>query len=1460
MGEQSNYYSEQMMKSIDTIVKNNLNTVKFDRTEICKIISKNDKETDENEICYWVSNEAGLKYQAYSFDNFAIGTKVYVLVPQSNYEIKKKIIGKYSEEQDQQKKIYTNPFDKLVVINTFEFEFEQPTDFQIIADNSQRNITKTKEFQDPCLNCGFGTPDYFAIEFTATTGFGGTEGTFYLRPQLKDNNNNVLLTSKQQDKLTFSSKQIQGNPYYLTEDIKIQHLFYWPEGIEIDNIKKIDFTLSSDGKFNYGKSMEQYITINSLTVYYGYNIENENLEQDKIILSLNNTDSLEYTTINDIKELSIDWCDLKNKKIYNDALSYDIRTKYYIFWEQYSLFEAYVKENNGDTINLLRKCYYKENGRIYTRSQYENNIDVFFEEETEETKGKYKNYYENALHSTEFENNLKEAFPKKDIIQSGAYWKTLQNEDTNNYSSSFSYNLIPETNWPSEDIKVIIKGVPKTDTADFYKESNVLHFTNTIYKVAPAEINQIKDSLTFTLEENDDGIYNEYGIDNKLIKRNQVHQITAHFTNGLEWNNNLQNTIWKIPKNSSMLTIPKIYNSSTHKYENDPNWINGDDPQWPDNIRPIWIPENEEVNYYINISGNQNISYGLNNQFNFSRTNNNIECKVFRYQDSNSKSSNSNGILFQGLFKFQFGTQGTSGIGYSFNIYSDSNGLLTNGNNSITFTAHLENELGEEIKFNDTNIEWSFLYENKQSLGPYLTYEINNNTAVITGLKNNIKPLDLIGDFYLPYSINNYKITDINTLDLSEANNLTTLYIPCYNNDDPCFDFLNISKSESSSFGKYYIKYGSNIQINYSDLPNNYQKYSILVATLNGFIDEKTNKPVVLKAYYPIPITTVQDYYITGASQIIYDYQGTNPNYDNEIYKLYDRSNNTEINVNHWIIEHLEADNADNYPSLKDIKKRDGNDNIILGQAISPLPNMNTINKPCRIVAYGYSLLSSKPNYNVNTYYYYDEINNEYILEDRVFSDSEWDNIWDQYYIYGELYSSPILILQNTYAFSLLNTWDGSTYVGENEIMTQLIGAGRKNSENQYTGVLMGAVSEAGADATTGIYGFQDGALRYKLDEYGSFYVGNNSENNECYISFNEGNSRSNNNELVIKVKNFELDTDYLDISSNNKLITIFDETQTIPGEPNKNMRIRIGRLYNSIYGIDGYNGSIWLFPCGYDDLKNLNEQGRQNKASLYFNNNKLYLKGDIKTEEDVVSSKKIRCELTTNLDHFTPNQQFVGYCSYCNSNNNTHYIRLGQIIAGISNNQISWENVLENVSDTNLEIRQNDQLGDSPLNLTYMLKGVSGGRISLDYIAVNIGVGRTFNLEVNSSGGVLKGNWINGSSVAITSDYTKKNSITLLSDNYNILFDNLQSVQYKYNDGTSNRFHTGFIAQDVEQAILNSNLTTQDFAGLIKDKDGNYYLRYEEFIALNTWQIQKLKARVAELEQEIKEIKNEIN
>ena len=79
----------------------------------------------------------------------------------------------------------------------------------------------------------------------------------------------------------------------------------------------------------------------------------------------------------------------------------------------------------------------------------------------------------------------------------------------------------------------------------------------------------------------------------------------------------------------------------------------------------------------------------------------------------------------------------------------------------------------------------------------------------------------------------------------------------------------------------------------------------------------------------------------------------------------------------------------------------------------------------------------------------------------------------------------------------------------------------------------------------------------------------------------------------------------------------------------------------------------------------------------------------------------------------------------------------------------------------------------------------------------------------------------------------------------------------YKYNDGTSGRLHSGFIAQEVDEAATAAGISRAEFAAVCISEIGtereSWGLRYEEFVALNTYEIQKLKARIAELEAKIK-------
>ena len=144
----------------------------------------------------------------------------------------------------------------------------------------------------------------------------------------------------------------------------------------------------------------------------------------------------------------------------------------------------------------------------------------------------------------------------------------------------------------------------------------------------------------------------------------------------------------------------------------------------------------------------------------------------------------------------------------------------------------------------------------------------------------------------------------------------------------------------------------------------------------------------------------------------------------------------------------------------------------------------------------------------------------------------------------------------------------------------------------------------------------------------------------------------------------------------------------------------------------------------------------------------------------------------------------------------------------------------------------------------SYVQPGSTSGALSLgtQYITWN---------QIHASDGFYK----NGT--AITSDKNLKNNIEDLPEKYITMFDNMSAKRYKLNDGTSDRYHVGFVSQEVENAMTVAGIDSQEFGGFVIDKyedeDGNeqtkYMLRYDEFIGILTAKIKQLEARVEELE-----------
>ena len=177
-------------------------------------------------------------------------------------------------------------------------------------------------------------------------------------------------------------------------------------------------------------------------------------------------------------------------------------------------------------------------------------------------------------------------------------------------------------------------------------------------------------------------------------------------------------------------------------------------------------------------------------------------------------------------------------------------------------------------------------------------------------------------------------------------------------------------------------------------------------------------------------------------------------------------------------------------------------------------------------------------------------------------------------------------------------------------------------------------------------------------------------------------------------------------------------------------------------------------------------------------------------------------------------------------------------------------------------------------------------------YDVAGLSSANTINLGHASLTTVIRGSSVrlgSGSGTVVTSDQNLKTDIQDIDEKYIAFFKQLQPKTYKYKLGNAKRPHIGFIAQEVEQALNDSGLTTDDFAGIcieeVKYAEENdydefddmnyaykqglgkiYSLRYEEFISLNTRMIQYvmqenevLKDKIQTQQEEIDTLKEEM-
>lgn len=250
--------------------------------------------------------------------------------------------------------------------------------------------------------------------------------------------------------------------------------------------------------------------------------------------------------------------------------------------------------------------------------------------------------------------------------------------------------------------------------------------------------------------------------------------------------------------------------------------------------------------------------------------------------------------------------------------------------------------------------------------------------------------------------------------------------------------------------------------------------FGIINAKVNFGIEQEENpdndqveqyqkqRVVDLNTLYAITYSASDAYYMSGATYIAYNNQGTVSFVSEDKYELYkvNQKGNTPVPNQNWHIEYYDkngnwiTESSDDWSML-----------------LNYMPVLNSERR-----------LTPAPLY----------INNlDYIPVVICTVKDETTGVNDIAWV------QPIIITQNRYASPTMNDWNGSFTINEENgtILSTAIGAGKKENDNSFSGVLMGDIGkglEFDPDNMSGLglYGFNFGEQSFCLNTDGTAFFG----------------------------------------------------------------------------------------------------------------------------------------------------------------------------------------------------------------------------------------------------------------------------------------------------------------------------------------------------------------------------------
>lgn len=1488
-------YQENILQAVDMVVSQRLNEMSFDKTIVCKV----EDDTNASKGEYTVSYQAMtmVVYAANPEEEYKKGQQVYVTVPQGDFNLRKIIIG-YVSSSEIPTYLYTNPMKYLVRLsdNLMKDKFLGETlETIVLRDYSEEgNMPPIKYL---CFAADFFTSG--EIDYTKKYGIKITgEGT------LKEDK------TKEKIEWIFDSTQFQGNPYAFNGLFRQEQLFDIERFSELNNLTIELF--KEDGNFS--------ITVSNIELIYGYAEEDLTKENiyDKIILYETNKNKT-YPQYGTNWQLNFATQIYEDQQIKQPSEYY---YKWFIYDQQASdvgngrFWARILKNYNGDSISsTTQQIDFVETAQQTLILNLDTELDLQFADDNHFVKIIFPTR-ENEENTKKAVQIMVQAWKRSKVMEydedTDTYIKLLKNpqdydldkkpyqvacEDYANVTDKinqeeFVYDNLPK-NYQTEDMKeaethrerlsialnIYNKILCSVDAEEKFATSNNL----VIRRQDQEDIEGALAGSGIELTATDGGSYYIYDADSsKMIKDLKPAEanmkITAKLTGAAKWIEG-STIVWKIPINSSMIVSPikTVIDSkanTTYTVWNE-DYLQEEDQYETKTIGDITyklVPETNkdlaEDNYQIITRAivDNTIPYQAYRISEFYNANTNanhmIKCEVLppeNYPEEDKEEWEVHDAIL-----LNFGVKGSQGTEYTFFITLDDPYLTLPLASSATSdiitkaTAHFLDPSGNEVDFNNEQINFYWSWDSEYAFST----EEQQPLLVLKDEEGSSKE--------------RYEISEVASKDLKENgtfNSTAEYYI--YNNDN------SYSKVEAGTVYEasttYYKLYSNSIvgktcylcyDLKAQITPADYHRYVLSATLYNWQLSNEQN--ITYKAFLPIPIwywvdNRMSNFSLSGPTNVVYNFQGSIPKYlENIPYELTGTEGTDDMLVN-VAMNSVSLINSSNGFGLTE-------DNKLLVPTLAPSD---------------FPKLTLKIETNYGIYYH------------------------------------PISIIRNQYTSALLNSWNGNMSIDEdnNTILTKMIGAGQKNDRNQFSGVFMGAVGQETEDGITGLYGYQNGELRFKFTEKGEAYIGTGSDNCIAFNTLQGGDAAGADlNRLTIRTKYFTLDTEKVYLSNIPEWIDDVGYLFRLGSKNNIQLSFdNKGNLFiaNSltVSGDAIVGGTI---QAQDDSSKFWNLVNGEFKIGDNFHidtSGNVKIKGEITATSGNIAGWKIISKINNSIPYgYLENRTYTEGTTYqvfiqAPPSAEWNFIGIKSASGDYQDKEpASWTNIftvsasghlVANSAEINGTLQAGSiiangtQIGGSTSPIYFNSNGANSfglqsktqnGGVSkglpLAYIQLseqtNNTIGHIFigtyssggrdyaEISMTSGLGELHGTWkLNGAAISTGSDRNIKNSIENLPTQYSDLVYYLNPVRYKYNDGTSDRYHTGFITQEVENALSICNIDTQDFAALVGFDRGTenetWGLRYSEFIALNTAAIQAQKKEIDELRQQLAEIKEKL-